>query len=303
MALISGVNSNSNQSSSAAFISTYLVNIILATLATSGIRLCCLIKYKEIISFHEQLKSILSRVFLNSPIVDKELIAPWKNKMNKETPPVRTTPIIALCFLVYAFIAVVIHFRDIYEVFGNPFWKWFASLPLILGRLITVLYSGFLLWITQVVSLILMGFEALEHYSPHGTTINNSPEKEAEKSLKVLWDFKLLNKGISDDANGQECFVHRFLELLELIKIINSGFGLPMIGMIITLGGITCYYTFILLIIWSSALTLSLHAFFMSSAVMGFIVLICFSNFWSFCNSSQNLHEQVRDNKSFRILL
>jgi len=249
--VISG--SPSKRAASATAFSSYLGIMAVATFGTSAIRLYCLIKRKEIISFYEQFKPTVLNVLLHSPKASKEL-ENWRSKMHKESfTTLRITISVAIIFTIYALILVILQFGNV----NQELWQWFESFAVLCASIIAALYSALIIWLSQVVYLIRLGFKALEH--SQGLK-NASDQNKAQNNLKVFWELKLENE-VTSDSNGQEFFVRQFLELREMVKTINSVFGLPMI---ISLGGLTCFgilYTFFFLAMLSNAPFFPLHAF------------------------------------------
>jgi len=248
--VIMSAGSNKKASSSATVSSTSFGIMALATIGTSAIRIYCLFKYKEIISFYEQLKSIISNVLLNSPKVsiDKKF-AYWSSKMNAKgsCTPIRSTISVLIIFIAYASIVIVSQVGN--QQNQSSLWQLFESLALVCACVIASLYSALIIWLSQIVYLIRLGFKGLEDCGA------------------VSWD-------------GDECFARRFLELRELVKIVNSLFDIPMM---ISLGGLSAYgiiFEFFLLEIWNNASLFPLATFLTGSTVMICIIFICFYNFW-----------------------
>jgi len=293
-ALIVGAKSPSSPNkTSCTMMYLNLGNMILGTGATFLIRMSCVFKSKDIISFYDQLKSTLSNVLLNSPLSLKELSL-WKSKINKELSPVWTTTFVAFLFALYTFVVIsyLFHVTTLANVDDNQtlLWKWFGVLAVVACSIATALYSALLIWLSSIVGLIRLGFNALEQsFVP----INN----KLINVHNIFWTSKLANHNKAAILNGpptdpQEYFLSQFLELKELVQSINCIFSIPIIISLGGLMGFWIFYGFLSITVYGS--DLPFLALLVGSSAMGSMILLCFANFWSFCNTSQKLHEQVR---------
>jgi len=141
--------------------------------------------------------------------------------------PIQITISVSIIFILYALPVVVLQI-------GNN------GMALNCACIIASLYSALIIWLSEIVYLIKLGFKCLEY---SGTEKNASNRINTKRSFlkSVFW-------------NGQECFARQFFDLQELVKIINSLFN---ISMMISLGGLTAYgiiYAFFLLEIWKNLL-------------------------------------------------